>query len=156
VTVGQVSAAAGEYLRKHVQPAVPVVQPGQHSLVNFPNIVSTADAGPQTFAITVPLPGTVTATPTYRWRFTGPDQTITTAEGTGRTYDGTSPRTGPADYYLTATFRRHGTGHIELTATWTGTATVQNNPPVPLDPLALTTATDLQVEQLRPVLLDPR
>ncbi len=155
IPVADVSAAASEYLREHLDPAIPVVQPGERTLVNFPNIVSTPDAGEQTFAITQPLPGVVTVRPTYVWRFTGPDGATTAAEGVGRTYDGTSPRTGPAGHYLTATFRRSGTGRIELTATWTGTVTVQANPAVALDPLVFDQAADLLVEQHRPVLLDP-
>jgi len=155
IPVADVTAAAGEYLRKHLEPAVPVVQPGERTLVNFPTIVSTPDAGQQTFAITEPLPGVVTVDPAYAWTFASPDGSTTTAEGTGRTYDGTSPSTGPAGYYLTTTFRHSGTGHIGLTATWTGTVTVQALPPVDLDPLVFQADADLPVEQHRVVLLDP-
>ncbi len=155
IPVADVSDAAGEYLRKHLSAAVPVIQPGERTLVNFPNIVSTPDAGQQTFAITQPLPGIVTVHPAYSWSFGSPDGATTTAEGTGRTYDGTSPRTGPAGYYLTTTFKHSGTGQIALTATWTGTVTVQAVPPVELDPLVFRAAADLPVDQHRAVLLDP-
>lgn len=155
IPLADVSAAAAEYLRKHLKPATPVVQPGERTLVNFPNIVSTPDAGAQTFAITQPLPGIVTVAPTYAWRFTGPDGETSQAVGAGRAYDGTSPRTGAAGHYLTTTFRHSGTGRIELTATWTGTVTVQTVAPVALDPLLFQDAVDLLVEQRRPVLLDP-
>jgi len=132
IPVVDITAAARDYVREHMDPALPMVQPGERTLVNFPNIVSTPDAGERTFAIAEPLP-----------------------EGVGRPYDGTSPRTGPAGHYLTATFRHSGTGQIELTATWTGTVTVQANAPVPLDPLVFAQDADLVVEQRRPVLLDP-
>ncbi len=155
IPVVDITAAARDYVREHMDPALPMVQPGERTLVNFPNIVSTPDAGEQTFAIAEPLPGIVTVRPTYAWQFISPDGSTTHAEGVGRPYDGTSPRTGPAGHYLTATFRHSGTGQIELTATWTGTVTVQANAPVPLDPLVFAQDADLVVEQRRPVLLDP-
>ena len=155
IPVADVTAAAGEYLRKHLAAAVPVVQPGERTLVNFPTIVSTPDAGQQTFAITEPLPGLLTVDPAYAWTFDSPDGTTTSATGTGRSYDGTSPTTGPTGYYLTTTFRHSGTGHIGLTATWTGTVAVQLVPPVALDPLVFQADADLPVEQRRTVLLDP-
>lgn len=151
-----VTAAAAEYLRKHVDPAVPVVLPRNRTLVNFPNIVSTVDPGEVAFALTEPLPGVVRVSPSFRWTFTSADGSTRSAEGAGRAYDGvTSPRTASPGYYLTATFRGSGTGRVALTATWEGTVTVDGNAPVDLDPLVYDDGVDLQIQQRRPVLLDP-
>ena len=155
IPLADVITAVHEDIRKHFKPAVPVIQPAQNTLVNFPNIISTTDAGPQSFPITQPLPGTVNIHPTYTWTYTGPDGAQGNATGVGTPYDGTSPRTGPPDYYLTATFRHSGTGTITLTVTWEGTVTVGTNAPVDLDALVFDQTADLLIEQRRAVLLDP-
>ena len=45
IPVVDITAAARDYVREHMDPALPMVQPGERTLVNFPNIVSTPDAG---------------------------------------------------------------------------------------------------------------
>lgn len=154
VPVRAVSAAAQDHVRKHVDANRPVVQPGTRTLVNYPTIVSTRDPGEVTFAIAQPLPGVVQVRPTFSWSFIGPD-TSASAVGAGRPYDGTSPRTAPAGYYLTALFPHSGTATVTLTATWTGTVTVADLDPVELDPLVFTETVQLPVQQRRPVLVDP-
>lgn len=153
VSRAQVEVAAREFIEKKVSPGVPVITPAARTLVNFPNIVSAVAAGPVQFDITVPLPGHIEAFPAYEWTFTDSQGVPGTATGTGRRYDGTSPRV--PGYYLTATFRHSGAATVTLRSTWTATVTVQNQPAVTLAPIVFQNTVGVQVEQLRPVLLDP-
>ena len=153
VTRAQVAAAAREYIEKRVSPGTPDITPTGHTLVNFPNIVSTNAAGPVAFDVTVPLPGHIEATPGYAWTFTDSQGTTTTATDTGRPYDGTSPRV--PGYYLTATFTHSGPATVTLRTTWTATVTVQDQPPVVLDPIVFQNTVGIDVQQRRPVLIDP-
>jgi hypothetical protein len=146
-----VDAAAAEHLRKLVDPAVPIVQPGAVTLVNFPTIVSTRDPGPVAFGIDLPLPGAVAVSPAFIWTFTDPDGSTSTAAGTGTAFDGTPPST--PGHYLTKVFATPGTATVSVTETWTGTVTVDGVGPVALDPLPLTRAVALAVHENRPVLV---
>lgn len=146
-----VEAAAEESLRRIVAPAVPTVQPGALTLVNFPTIVSTRDPGQLGFAITQPLPGAVVVTPAFGWVFTDPDGSTATGAGAGTAFDGTPP--GAAGHYLTHLFRGPGVGTIAVTETWTGTVTVPGVAPVALDPLVYTRAVGLAVRENQPVLV---
>lgn len=153
IPLAAVEAAVTERLRRIVDPAVPVVQPGAVTLVNFPTIVSTHDPGPLTFALDQPLPGLVAVDPAFGWAFTDPDGGGATATGSGTGFDGTPPST--PGHYLTHVFPAAGTGTVAVTETWTGTVTVQGAGPVALDPLAYTRAVDLVVRENRPVLTAP-
>lgn len=146
-----VDAAAEENLRRIVAPAVPVVQPGAVTLVNFPTIVSTRDPGRLGFAITEPLPGAVVVAPVFAWVFTDPDGSTGTGSGAGTPFDGTPP--GSRGHYLTHRFTGPGTGTITVTETWTGTVTVPGVAPVALDPLVYTRAVGLAVRENQPVLV---
>lgn len=153
VTRAQVEQAAQEYIEKRVSPGKPVITPAGQTLVNFPNIVSTTAAGPVAFDITVPLPGHIDAAPTYEWTFADSQVAVTHASDTGRPYDGTSPR--EPGYYLTATFPHSGPATVSLRSTWTATVTVEDQPPVALNPIVFDNTVGIQVQQRQPVLLDP-
>jgi hypothetical protein len=146
-----VEAAAAEHLRKTVAPALPIVQPGAVTLVNFPTIVSTRDPGPLNFAIALPLPGVVDVTPAFTWSFTDPTGPVSAASGAGTAFDGTPPAT--PGHYLTHEFVGPGTATVAVTETWTGTVTVPGVDPVALDPLPLTNTVALAVHENRPVLV---
>lgn len=147
VTLDEVTTAAEEELHKVLAPPAAHTAPGPRALINLPVLFWTTDHGPQTLTIDQPLHGTITAEPTYTWSFPHGH----TAIGPGAPYDGTDPRDSP-DHYLTYTYDQAGTAAASLTATWNAAITIDTNPPIDLEPILLTTTTQLDIVQTNTLL----
>ncbi|WP_426564756.1 hypothetical protein ACPPVT_01395 [Angustibacter sp. McL0619] len=138
VPASAVQAVAAQHLRRHLtRPTITVAPPGGRTLVNIPTLYSAADLDPITLPITTPVPGQITATPTYTWHF--PD--ASTAHGPGTPYDPAISPTQHPEHYLHTIYRTAGTKQTTLTLTWQVTFTLQNILDVPLQPIT-TTATN--------------
>lgn len=137
VTASEIRSVVREELRTRLPAPVVRVQPGVVVPVNFPVIFSAGDPGPQGFSVSVPLPGQVSATPTYRWSFG--DGSF--ADGRGTPYDGTSPRVDPWHYVSHLYLAPKPRMTVSLTVTWHATFTVQGLPTFVLDDIVLPAVT---------------
>lgn len=150
--VGGPSGTAAQFdgLREEVARRVPhpqlAVQPGDSAVVGLPTLVHSPPAQPVSFGVTLPLPGTVRATPHYDWAF-GDGATVTDA-GPGRAYDGTSPRNAPPGYYVAHTYAAPTEAvTITLTVTWAVTFTPNGGPTLDAGALTLTSAATIPVAE---------
>jgi hypothetical protein len=136
--------------RQIAQPPVTTAPPGA-ALVNLPVLAWTADLGPHTLTFEQPLPGSITLTPSYTWRW----NTGQVATGAGRPYSNSVSPTAMPDYYVSTTFQSPGGGSAALTATWTGQVEVPGLEPVPIEPLVYTGTASFDVVEAQAVLVDP-
>lgn len=124
--------------------------PHDAALVNLPVLAWTEDTPPVTLSITQPLPGSITAVPSFAWEWSNGD----TSTGPGRPFDpGIDPVSSPASYVAT-TFDQPGTSQVSLTATWTATFEVPGVASVPLSPLTYTQTRAFPVREATTVLVD--
>lgn len=137
VTASEIRSVVSEELRTRLPAPVVRVQPGVVVPVNFPVIFSAGDPGPQGFSVSVPLPGQVSATPTYRWSFG--DGSF--GDGRGTPYDGTLPRVDPWHYVSHLYLAPKPRMTVSLTVTWHATFTVQGLPTFVLDDIVLPAVT---------------
>ncbi|AYY14937.1 hypothetical protein EF847_21850 [Actinobacteria bacterium YIM 96077] len=125
--------------------------PPANAVVNLPVLAATEDAGSVQFAIENPLPGTVEASPEYDWNWSDG----TSGTGPGRGYDGTDPISHPDHYPVRAVYSRSGEAHVDLTATWSITLTVDGIPPITdIEPLIYDARETFTVHSARTVLVD--
>jgi hypothetical protein len=123
VPLAAVSAAAREQLSKVVgRPTVAMAPPGGVQLIHLPVLYSAPDQQLTTLAITAPVPGTISAVPSYSWDL-GEGQT---AEGAGHGYD---PRVDPLDpasdgWYVKGRYNDVGVHPVRVTLTWTTSITL--------------------------------
>ncbi len=126
------------------------VAPDGGALVNLPVLVWTDPSEDLSFAIDQPLPGRVSASPEYDWTFSDG----TTGSGVGRPFEAALAPSQVPDYYLHTTYRRPGPADVTLNATWSGTVTVQDLAPVPIEPLVYRATEQFPVREARTVLVD--
>ncbi len=130
--------------REIAQPTVSLAPPAG-GLVNLPVLAWTEDAGEVTLSFEQPLPGTVTASPTFEWAWSNGS----TSYGPGIPYtESVSPTRSP-DRYVHAVFDGDGDASVELTVTWTGQVTVPGLPPVEISPLGYTAPAAFAVREAR-------
>jgi hypothetical protein len=140
VPMADVVAAVREELVKEVgRPRVVVQPPGGRAFVNLPVLYSAPAQHRTTLTITQPLPGRISADPTYAWEL-GEGQRGT---GAGHRYtQGRDPQDPASDgYYVKALYRQVGPHQATLTLTWDATVTIGTGPgalSVPLDPIRFT------------------
>lgn len=151
VPVAAVEALAHEEIRKRlVSPTVTSAPPGT-TLVNLPTIFSTEPQPPPRIDITTPVPGSITATPSYRWDFGDGLGGL----GPGIPYQrGDRPSRDPGKY-LHAVYASTGTKHVTLTVTWAVTFRLEGVTEVALAPIVFTAWQDKPVMQARAVLINP-
>lgn len=127
------------------------VAPARNAVVNLPVLASTEDVGDIGFEIENPLPGSVTAAPSYAWSWSNG----TGAAGPGRGYDGTSPVDNEAYYPVRATYTSSGTHSVGLAVTWEIGLTVPGLPVISdIEPIVFESAADFPVRSGRTVLVD--
>jgi hypothetical protein len=130
--------------REIARPTVTLAPP-TGGLVNLPVLAWTEDAGEVTLSFEQPLPGTVTASPTYEWVWSNGS----VSSGPGIPYtDDVSPTRAP-DRYVHAVFTTDGDASVELTVTWTGAVTVPGLPPVDISPLVYSAPAAFDVREAR-------
>jgi hypothetical protein len=130
--------------REIARPTVTLAPPTA-GLVNLPVLAWTEDPGEVTLDFEQPLPGTVTASPTYEWSWSNGS----TSYGPGMPYtDSVSPTRTP-DRYVHAVFNRNGSASVELTVTWAGSVTVPGLPPVEITPLVYSAPAAFDVREAR-------
>jgi hypothetical protein len=115
VTVAQLGDDLDEDVRDHLPSFAIRAQPSPAAIVNLPVLVSAPVEPAPNFAVTAPVPGSVTVTSTYTWTFD--DGVVLT--GTGRPYDGTDPRTAAPGYYVAHTYTHADPrGSVSLVVSW--------------------------------------
>ena len=139
-----------EEIRKRIpRPSVTSSPPGR-TLVNIPTIFSTAATPAVSLTIAQPVPGSVTATPRYRWDF-GDGLTAT---GPGLPYrPGDVPSRNP-NRYVHAVYDTSGTKHVTLTVTWAVQFQLDGVTDVPLAPIVFTASEDKDVTTAQAVLVN--
>ena len=147
-SLAELTAIARQYLAERVSRPEALLEPPNGGITRLPVIAHTPPAGPVWFAVTRPVPGRLSATPSYRWDFgEGPAR-----EGPGRAYDGTSP-TGNPDYYVAYPYTGTGTKRVSLRMTWTATFAVAGLR-IPLEDIAFTDTATIDIRQARSILVD--
>ena len=150
VPVSQVTGAAHDEIRKRIHaPAVVSAPPGK-TLVNIITIYSTPAQPEPRIDITTPVPGTIVATPEYRWAF-GDGQT---AVGPGMAYQYPDDPAKLPGKYLGPVWRTGGTKHVTLTVTWRVRFMLAGLVDVPLEPIVFTGSEDKTVATARAVLVN--
>ena len=130
--------------REIARPTVTLAPPNG-GLVNLPVLAWTQDAGEVTLSFEQPLPGTVTASPSYEWAWSNGSVSY----GPGIPYsDGVSPTRAP-DRYVHTVFDEDGDASVELTVTWSGAVTVPGLPPVDIAPLVYSAPAAFDVREAR-------
>ena len=130
--------------REIARPTVTLAPPAG-GLVNRPVLAWTQDAGEVTLSFEQPLPGSVTASPSYEWAWSNG----AVSYGPGIPYtDDVSPTRAP-DRYVHAVFATDGNASVELTVTWTGAVTVPGLPPVDISPLVYSAPATFDVREAR-------
>jgi hypothetical protein len=137
--------------RQIAEPEI-VLAPQASGLVNLPVLAWTEDPGPVTLEIEQPLPGVISASPTYEWLWSNG----TTATGPGRPYSPAMSPTDDSSSYVSSVFEQRGEASVALTVTWRGTVTVPGVPAVDISPLVYTASAGLPIEEARSVLVDGR
>jgi hypothetical protein len=151
VPASDVQAVAAQHIRRHLgRPAITVAPPGGRTLVNIPTIYSTADLDPVTLPIVAPVPGRITATPSYTWRFPNGQ----TASGPGTPYDESFSPSAHADHYVHTVYEAAGAKRTTLTVTWRVSFQLQDVLDVPLAPITFTAANTTRALTARNVLID--
>ena len=149
VPLASVTAAAHEELRKRLAaPSIISAPPGK-TLVNIITIYYTPVGEPQTLTVSLPVPGALTATPTYAWDF-GDGQAAT---GAGLAYQSPDDPNRLPGKYLGPVWRTAGIKHVTLTATWTVDFRLGSET-VPLAPIVFTATEDKTVATARAVLVN--
>ena len=149
VPLAAVTQAAHEELRKRLAaPGIVSAPPGK-TLVNIITIYYTSVGEPQTLTVSLPVPGAITATPTYAWNF-GDGQAAT---GAGLAYQSPDDPNRLPGKYLGPVWRTAVVKHVTLTATWAvdfqlGSETVS------LAPIVFTATEDKTVATARAVLVN--
>ncbi len=148
VPMADVVAAVRQELVKEVgRPKITVQPPGGRALVNLPVVFSAPAQHRTTLTISQPLPGRISADPTYSWDLGEGQQ----GSGAGHRYTAAvDPEDAASDgYYVKALYRQVGPHRATLTLTWDATVTIGTGPgalTVPLDPIRFTaTATTTTV-----------
>lgn len=149
--MAQVTATAHEELRKRiVAPTIGSAPLGQKTLINIITIYHTQRQPEPRLEITQPAPGSITATPEYRWDF-GDGQT---ALGPGLAYTPPDDPTRLPGKYLGPTWTTPGIKHVTLTVTWRVVFRLEGITSIPLDPIVLTATEDKHAVTARAVLVN--
>ncbi len=114
VPVADVTAAAHEELRRRIPAPSINSAPSGKTLVNIITIYHTNDPGPQRVTTTLPVPGSISATPSYAWDFGDG----LSASGAGTAYEDPDDPNRLPGKYLGPTWRTAGVKHVTLTVTW--------------------------------------
>lgn len=153
VDLADVEAAARTALEERYRDiARPTIEaaPADAALVNLPVLAWTPGQDAVTLDITEPLPGQISASPTYTWTWSNGE----TGTGPGQAYRPShDPLAHPEDYVMT-TYVGPGEGVVMLTATWDATFEMPGVATVPLSPLVYTQDRSFPVREARTVLLD--
>ena len=151
VPASDVQAVAAQHIRRDIpRPTITVAPPGGRTLVNIPTIYSTTGHDPVTLPITTPVPGRITATPTYTWTFANGER----GNGPGTPY---SPDFSPGqhpDHYLHTVYDTAGAKTTRLTVSWQVTFRLQDILDVPLQPITFATASTITALTAHNVLID--
>jgi hypothetical protein len=148
VPMAAVVAAVRQRLVKEVgRPRILIQPPGGRVLVNWPVLFSAPAQHRTALAITAPLPGAISAEPSYVWDLGGGQHGV----GAGHPYrPSVDPLSaGASGYYVSGIYHRPGPVTATLTLTWDATITLGAGPgalSVQLDPITFTsTATSTAV-----------
>lgn len=149
VTLDQIQAAVQAQIEQFYErlgkPRI-TLEPQGSALVNLPVIASAPVYERQEFEIDNPLPGRVSAEPSYAWTWSNGE----TGAGPGRPYSpAVSPLDDPAYYPVSAVYGSGGTGRVSLDLEWAATVHVADNPPQTLDPVAFSTTEGFTIRQAR-------
>jgi hypothetical protein len=145
----RVRAIIEDKFREIAEPRV-TIAPESGGLVNLPVLAWTEDPGVVVLDIDNPLPGRITATPSFTWTWS--DGTVST--GPGQPYSpAVSPSEAP-DHYVHAVFDNRGEGAVTLTVTWTGEVSVPGLASIDIDPLVYTAPASFPVREARAELVD--
>lgn len=139
-----------EHFEEASRPEV-TVAPAHNAVVNLPVLASTDDVGDIGFDIENPLPGSVTASPSYAWSWSNG----VGGSGPGRAYDGTNPVAHEDHYPIRAIYTSSGTHSVGLAVTWEIGLTVPGLPVITdIEPLVFEAGADFPVRSGRTVLVD--
>jgi hypothetical protein len=135
IPMAEVVAAVREQLVKEVGRPEISMWPATRGLIRWPVVFSAPAQHQVRLNITQPLPGDITADPSYSWNL-GDGQRAT---GAGHRYssavDPTSSRSD--DYYVKGTYEQPGRHPVRLTLTWSATIHL-GDLDVDLDPIVFT------------------
>lgn len=147
----QVRRVVEDRFRSIAQPVLHLA-PDTTGLVNLPMLAWTDDPGPVTLDFTQPLPGTITATPSYDWSWSNG----THSTGPGRPYTPSQSPSAAPESYVHAVFAERGEGAVTLTVTWQAAVTVPGLPtPIDIAPLVYTSQATFSIREARAQLVDP-
>lgn len=147
---GEIIGLVEEHYEHIARPTVSV-QPAANAVVNIPVLASTDDIGEVGFEIENPVPGVVTAAPSYAWTWSNG----TTGEGAGRGYDGINPIDNAGYYPVQTAYAQSGTHSVALTVTWEIGLTVPGLPTITdIEPLVYGADAEFPVRSGRTVLVD--
>ncbi|HEX2705043.1 MAG TPA: hypothetical protein VHM65_04735 [Candidatus Lustribacter sp.] len=152
--MADVQAAARRAMEREVgRPRITVQPPGGRTLVNFTTIFSAPAQQVRSLPITVPVPGSVTGSPSYAWDL---GEGIT-GQGSGSAYvEGMSPNDGSTDgLYVKARYRQPGLKSVTATLTWEVDFELAGWGAVPLAPIVFTSAAATTAREARNVLVAP-
>lgn len=135
IPMAEVVAAVREELEKQVGRPQITMEPATRGLIRWPVLFSAPAQHEVTLNITQPLPGDITADPSYAWDL-GEGQRAT---GTGHRYSSQVDPTSPASngYYVKGVYEQPGAHAVRLTLTWHATIHL-GTLDVDLDPIEFT------------------
>jgi hypothetical protein len=151
VPASDVQAVAAQHIRRAIpRPTITVAPPGGRTLVNIPTIYSTTGHEPVALPIATPVPGRITATPTYTWTFANGQS----ADGPGTPYTPAFSPSQHPDHYVHTVYDSAGTKTTRLTVSWQVMFRLQGILDVPLQPIIFSTASTTTALTARNVLVD--
>ncbi|MFL6098670.1 MAG: PKD domain-containing protein [Actinomycetales bacterium] len=135
IPMAEVVAAVKEELVKEVGRPQISMQPATRGLIRWPVLFSAPAQHRVTLSITQPLPGDITADPSYSWELGDGQQ----ASGAGHRYTSQvdPTRASSDDYYVKGVYEEPGTHPVRLTLTWSATIHL-GDLDVDLDPIVFT------------------